>query len=196
MNKRLKVHDLVSFFTVRHPFERLVSAYEHKVLRKHAKYLGNISFEQFLNNYVIREANHCPTTHQCMNRHWMPYISSCSYCNTKYTVIQKMETFDQDRRAILEMVGLEHLGKNEKKKHLNMRHSNTSSSDLTKAYFDNLPRDLVKSIFNIYKYDFESFGYLCGTDMEDWIYGQASQSSSYYSFEIRLLILVYVFIMH
>ena len=47
----------VSFITVRHPFERLVSAYEHKVLRNHAKFLKNSTFIEFLHNFVILAAN-------------------------------------------------------------------------------------------------------------------------------------------
>ena len=73
-SNQMKLSSFVSFLTVRHPFERLVSAYEHKVLRNHAKFLGNITFNQFLTEHVIHEANLCPTTHQCMNIHSMPYI--------------------------------------------------------------------------------------------------------------------------
>ena len=66
--------DYVSFLTVRHPFERLVSAFEHKVLRNHAKYLHNSTFEEFITNFVISEARECPEYNHCMNIHWMPYI--------------------------------------------------------------------------------------------------------------------------
>ena len=66
--------DYVSFLTVRHPFERLVSAFEHKVLRNHAKYLHNSTFEEFITNFVISEARQCPKYNHCMNIHWMPYI--------------------------------------------------------------------------------------------------------------------------
>ena len=66
--------DYVSFLTVRHPFERLVSAYEHKVLRNHAKYLHNSTFEEFITDFVIKEARECPKYNHCMNIHWMPYI--------------------------------------------------------------------------------------------------------------------------
>ena len=108
-NWHMKPTDVFSFFTVRHPFERLVSAYEHKVLRNHAKFLGNISFEYFLTKHVIHEANICPDTNQCMNIHWMPYISACSYCNINYTVIQKMETFEEDQEAIVTIASMNNL---------------------------------------------------------------------------------------
>jgi hypothetical protein len=157
---KLKLKSCVSFLKVRHPFERLVSAYEHKVLRNHAKILGNITFEQFLTEHVIHEGNHCPSTHQCMNVHWMPYINACSYCNNNYTVIQKMETFEEDKEAILSMVGLTNLrGKGGKAKHANMRHGIPSSCELTKIYFKKLSADLVLKVYKIYQHDFESFGY-------------------------------------
>ena len=147
----------VSFFTVRHPFERLVSAYEHKVLRNHAKFLKNSTFIEFLHNFVIKEANECPGNHQCMNIHWMPYISSCSYCNFPYTYIQKMETFDRDAERILQKVNLGDLWK--KHHQNNDRKTNITAEDLTKSYFNNLSYDIKETLFNIYRYDFESFNY-------------------------------------
>ena len=75
-SKKIRNHTrrLISFFTVRHPFERLVSAYEHKNLRNHAKYLHNCTFHQFLTEFVIKEFEECPENNHCMNIHWMPYI--------------------------------------------------------------------------------------------------------------------------
>ena len=146
-----------SFLTVRHPFERLVSAYEHKVLRNHAKYLHNSTFIEFLNNFVIKEAKECPGNHQCMNIHWMPYISSCGYCNFPYTYIQKMETFDRDAEKILQKVNLGYLW--QKHHQNNDRKTNITAEALTKSYFDNLSNDIKETLFNIYRYDFESFDY-------------------------------------
>ena len=71
-----------SFLTVRHPFERLVSAYEHKVLRNHAKYLHNATFEEFIRKFVIKEAQKCPHYNHCMNLHWMPYIRYMTFISS------------------------------------------------------------------------------------------------------------------
>ena len=158
-------HPLISFFTVRHPLERLVSAYEHKVLRNHAQYLHNVTFTQFLTKFVIREHEECPETNFCMNIHWMPFITSCSYCDAEYTFVQKMETFDWDQDHILKTLGLESLVKN-KHRQDNRRKSNVSSDDLTRQYFSTISQPILDKLFNIYKYDFESFGY----DYKVWIY--------------------------
>ena len=152
-----QLSNYVSFFTVRHPFERLVSAYENKVVRNHAKYLHNATFLEFLKDFVIEEYHQCPENNLCMNIHWMPYIASCSYCNVPYKYVQKMETFDRDAEEILKEVGLEKFSKLHK--HNNQRKSNISSQELTMAYFEKVPREIKIELYNIYKYDFESFNY-------------------------------------
>ena len=70
-----------------------------------------------------------------------------------------METFEEDKEFILNMVGLSHLRGNGAKKHVNMRHGSPSSCQLTRKYFKKLPSDLVLKVYKIYQYDFESFGY-------------------------------------
>ena len=70
-----------------------------------------------------------------------------------------METFEEDKEAILSMVGLNYIKGNGAKKHVNMRNGTPSSCELTRIYFKQLPSDLVLKVFKIYQYDFESFGY-------------------------------------
>ena len=82
--------------------------------------------------------------------------SACSYCNIEYKFIQTMETFDLDTEMILRGAGLGHLARG---KHSNQRRTGASSAELTARYFDKISPDTKKVLFDIYKYDFESFGY-------------------------------------
>ena len=67
-----------------------------------------------------------------------------------------METFDRDTEMIVRAVGLDHLAK---RKHTNQRKTGASSEELTRRYFDKISPETKKVLIDIYKYDFESFGY-------------------------------------
>ena len=65
-----------------------------------------------------------------------------------------METMDQDILYIGKMAGIE----------LKQEHNNTgggkgSSSELTRKYFIGLKKEVVMELFQLYKVDFEMFGY-------------------------------------
>ena len=71
---------------VRHPYERLVSAYEDKAIRAEpAKWdhLKGLSFEEFLTSVVIKQAE-C-MAEGCMNVHWLPFYATCPFCSHNFT---------------------------------------------------------------------------------------------------------------
>ena len=86
-------------------------------------------------------------------------FSSCSYCDAKYNFIQKMETFDEDMEHILKALGLGPIYESSKKPHSNKRNDGVYSDELTLKYFSQIPHDIIKTLLEIYKYDFEAFGY-------------------------------------
>ena len=97
-----------AFSFVRHPFDRLVSAYLDKIVNNkvefyntvaeniHKKY-GNVTFENFL--------LHILSTRYDPDPHWIPYYKVCPYCDiTKYAQSQftgRLETFESDLRYFL-----------------------------------------------------------------------------------------------
>ena len=145
--------DAVTFTNVRHPFERLVSAYVDK--EKIWRSLNGKSFEEFLTQIVLAEAEaSSDIRYNRMNHHWRPSNSMCDFCNIKLKYYSKMETFDEDRSRILEILEL----KNKKVEKMNVKGGN-KTIDLTQKYFTNISTVLKTKLLDLYKYDFALFNY-------------------------------------
>ena len=69
-----------------------------------------------------------------------------------------METFDEDADNILKRLGLKDFYKSSKQPHRNKR-TGAFSDELTLKYFSNIPQSIIRTLLEIYKYDFEAFGY-------------------------------------
>ena len=89
--KYLKKNKYLTFSFVRHPFDRLVSAYKDKAeggqFLKHTliKHYGNFAFSTFLKHILKGKRN----------THWQLFHTKCSYCGFSYSMIGRAETFDQ-----------------------------------------------------------------------------------------------------
>ena len=95
---------LFTFIFIRHPFERLVSAYEDKfVVNKNPEFINDVlnhnqmnrndhhvSFGQFV-NFVIDELLMDSMSEGSL--HWWPYSKLCRICDIKYSFIGRLEVF-------------------------------------------------------------------------------------------------------
>ena len=82
--KFIGYENYTSFSIVRHPFERLVSAYYDF---SNTGRLGDryklASFEVFARD-LIRQAKTCWPTGKCLNPHFLPFSTACNYCENRY----------------------------------------------------------------------------------------------------------------
>ena len=92
--------------------------------------------------------NHC-----ILDKHWKPFISRCAYCDITYTLIARVETFQQDQQYIDQLAGI-HL------EYLETHHSSAGSTgNLARQYFSQLDRQTVVQLYALYQVDLEMFGY-------------------------------------
>ena len=173
------VNKYTKIMVVRHPLERLVSAYRDKFRTynkwtKHFQlrygrrivllYRGNdatvealkrghdVTFEEFLTfivDNVIPEAER-------INPHWDTYQHLCHPCHVKYDHVIKFETLEEDNSAILKRYfsvsnATEFFPKR------NMK--SVPSKDIMMQYYSNISKALVSKIYNMFKVDMDMFGY-------------------------------------
>ena len=111
------------FSFVRHPFDRLVSAYLDKIegqedpgyrkLRvKFKENYGEVNFENFL-KYILeklRTREKCIKSNiedcQQIDVHWRPYDQRCAYCAMTYDFIGRMENFAADVVQVVQRANL------------------------------------------------------------------------------------------
>lgn len=170
------VGNYTKFIFVRHPFERLVSAYESKfgstipddiyqrkigtkIIQKYRKKPTKISLEkgddvtfvEFV-NYVMDESK---TNRKRMDVHWLPAIELCRPCSIEYDFIGKVETLEQDVSFLLQKLNEADLilSFQEKQK---ARHTTQS---VWRETMKQLSQQQMDDLISLYASDFQIFGY-------------------------------------
>lgn len=168
-----KLNTTTKFLIVRHPFERLVSAYRDKlehiegrdyyykrfgrhITHKYHRYRKpnetklEPTFTEFL-RFIVEE--------KYFDEHWAPFIDTCEPCLIPYNYILKFDTFDRDQKFLIQELGLnEYLYEKNDLKNINPRGVTTTT--LVKEYIQNVPRSLLDEVNKVYENDFKLFSYL------------------------------------
>ncbi len=171
-NRAHRLKNYTKVILVRHPFDRLMSAYKdkfdlHVVFYKwyHKAIYGKfgrkyqtpgknrITLEQFLQ--LIRVGYRS----NFRNRHWMTYMDLCLPCEVNYDYILKMETLELENSQEPLSLFLNEEQTSVTLPHLNDRRPLEEKLASTSNKFRKLERDLVEAIMEIYKVDFDLFGY-------------------------------------
>ena len=114
-----------------------------------------MSFQQFV-DFVLSQANREEGIgFQKMNVHWRPISAHGFFCHINYTVISKIETYNEDKKMFLKMVGIEERMK-EERIHVT---AGESIRDETKTMFKKIRQEDREALKELYKYDFELFDY-------------------------------------
>ena len=154
---------------VRHPFDRLLSAYREKfqkqfyklpIIRYVAQHYANIHntsraylkpgmipFSSFI-HFLVNDYR------QVWDEHWSTFNDLCHPCLIHYDVIAKVETMPRDASHILASL----TGSDVNTPSIHRRNSFVDAHT-TLDMFKSLPEEMVKSLRNIYEIDFRMFGY-------------------------------------
>ncbi|XP_021182044.1 carbohydrate sulfotransferase 11 isoform X2 [Helicoverpa armigera] len=164
--------DSITFLIVRHPLERLASAYNdkivhawpksfhdkmgHRIIKKYRKQSDKSRtekypvFEEFV-SYVLDEAK----AKRSLDMHWTPYTTFCTPCKFNFDVILKFETLDEDQRFLIQLAHLQDIVKPE------WRNSGKGTNTLHNInhLYSRLTRRQLDGLYDLYKYDFQLFDY-------------------------------------
>ncbi|XP_054750837.2 carbohydrate sulfotransferase 11-like isoform X1 [Lytechinus pictus] len=177
--------DYNKFFFVRHPFERILSVFKNK-LENLKNYRKNRHFHRFGREMIKRWRSSASQaelltgenatwseflqylTHTQRRRkfemsdvyfsdHWTEMYKICSPCTVEYDFIGLLENVAEESKYFLDKLGVgrkvQYLGSE------TSRPTNSSERSVYEKYYSQLSHEDLVKLWEIYKYDFQFFGY-------------------------------------
>ncbi|XP_020290637.1 carbohydrate sulfotransferase 11-like isoform X2 [Pseudomyrmex gracilis] len=168
-----KIRQTRKFLIVRHPLERLLSAYRDKLehmqgreyyykrfgrrITLRYRELDNVNvtakleptFAEFL-RFIVNEKH--------FDEHWAPYYLTCEPCAIQYDYVLKFETLDRDQNFFMQDADLSRY-LYEKNYPRNINPYGATTREILAEYIKEIPQLLLDKIYKIYKNDFELFDY-------------------------------------
>ncbi|XP_066249722.1 carbohydrate sulfotransferase 11-like [Euwallacea similis] len=183
--KALEDNKVVSFLVVRHPLERLLSAYRDKIQNavsgSHHFKLG----KDIIRNYRKRGKTgpKHPTYPEfiswlvdsakggkALDMHWTPIVEFCTPCMFNIKIIAHTETLEEDQDYIIRTAGLHNVIKPQWQ---NAGKGSTSAH--ISSHYSQLTRSQILQLYHIFRFDFELFNYSLAGYLE---VGQPDQDPS------------------
>merc|ERR1719431_819109 len=177
----------IKFVVVRHPFERIMSAYMDKLhsYERDLRYRGGYYYamygadivqklrpkyqEKFPKNplFMRKEPSFVEFVEYLIetpisqyDEHWKPQFMLCPPCHFKFDVIVKMETFNRDTNFILSQRNLDTvISLTKKHTSVSKKKKKKESDNLVKTLFSQLSKKMVQALYEKYRIDFEMFEY-------------------------------------
>ena len=148
---------------VRGPLHRMVSAYKHRFLltpgetrdvcKEIVKEFRPESYDPDGKNVVsFPEFIQYFSDNKTRDQHWRQYEKICHPCVIDYDFIGHYETLKEDAPLLLKMAGIKESAK------FPPIHKSTSTAQVVN-YYSKVPVDVIKRIRELYRNDFEMFGY-------------------------------------
>jgi hypothetical protein len=175
--------NLYKFIFIRHPFERLVSAFhdkfehtkqgammlpflKHEVIKYMMRSLkkqkspksSSLPFDIDLSfenfiNFVLEEATYTVISEQ--SKHWWPYSDLCKMCKIKYNFIGSLETLNEDVSCMLKnFKNYALLQKMEDRVRKKINAGGEHTKAMTMDYFSKLSKQTIQKLYELYKVDF------------------------------------------
>ncbi|XP_038061998.1 carbohydrate sulfotransferase 11-like [Patiria miniata] len=169
------------FLQVRHPFVRLISAYRNKISGETPLVNQGEEFGQMA-EYIVRKYRRGagiedynlstlhvtwaewiryltdPTERRDFNAHWREVYKLCLPCRINYDFIGNLETVGSDSGFMLDHLGLADLHFPSSRAAY-LHDSEKRGEALFDQYFGNVSREDIQRLYDIYKVDFELFGF-------------------------------------
>jgi len=164
-----------TFIFVRHPFERILSAFRDKLEDPSVR---GIKFNEYYYNkygrrvvmYYRKEKITGPSFKyprfnefidflvdkdiRYADEHWAPFVRECTPCHVNYTFIGHFETLYWDVHLLANKTNLEKLWDDK-----NDYFQSSTYDAVSREYYASVDRDQIRKLYQKYKIDFELFGY-------------------------------------
>ena len=181
-NDKEKLSKLYKFVFMRHPFERLVSAFHDKfvtiqqinLMQPFIEYylnrngikrpsdlskstltkFVNVTFENFV-HFVLHE-NSLNSKISPPSWHWWPFSDVCKVCEIEYDYLGKLETFHKDVACILqEFPDYNILQEMKTKIKEKVNASGNHNKSMTLNYFSQLSKQAIIELYEMFQLDFQ-----------------------------------------
>ena len=136
------------FMLIRHPLERLISAFrDHKPIKLFA---GNkkLTFKKFLTS-VLQTPN--------LTRPAKPLYQICNPCKIQYDFVGSLDSFSDDIETLLEEIHATEAVTIPRRNETG--YTQNRSSSLVEKYFENIPLNTIEMIENMFEMDYVVFGF-------------------------------------
>ena len=173
--QKYRLETYTKFTVTRHPFERALSAYGNRFANMDV-YRGRPPYQK-LARYIMKKFRKNATPVQLktgenitwvewvsyltksrpekFDVHWMAYFQLCSPCKINYDYFGKLDTISNDSEYIQTKLGIQ------KKVSFPSRETSLpyNSSDKFDNYMSQLSQEQLRNLWEVYRLDFELFGY-------------------------------------
>jgi len=161
---------------VRHPFERLLSAFRDKL--EDPSVQGHKFNEYYFNKHGRRIVMHYRKNHNAItgptwkyprfsefldyvlgkdlrydDEHWSPFFKECTPCHINFTFVGHFETLYSDLHLLANKTGLAQWDDK------NDYFQSATHRKVSEEYFATVEKEAIRKLYKRYKLDFELFGY-------------------------------------